>query len=125
MRRAARRWIKLLLGVMLLGLCGAAADFVWTYHGTQAPLEIYRGITYVCQRVPETPESGGLVHWVRADLNVPGVSLYITPLDPDALAQGWQFKLQYTTDAVQQQHLAAAVNGTLYASDSHWFRLTG
>ncbi len=99
--------------------------FVWRYHGPAAPTEIYRGITYGCERAPDTAESGGLVHWVCADLNVPGVSLYVTPLDPDAVSHGSEYKLKYTSTAVAEQQLAAGVNATLFASDSWLIRLPG
>jgi len=108
--------------VLSLSLLGYAA---WRYHGPTASVEIYRGIVYGCDRLPDGPESGGLVHWVRADLNEPGVRLYITPLDPDAVARGWQYRLKYVSSVVREQNLAAAVNGTLYASDSTLMRLSG
>lgn len=62
---------------------------------------------------------------IRADLNVPGVSLYVTPLDPQAVAHGQQFRLRYVSTAVRADHLAAAVNGTLFFSESTWIRLPG
>ncbi len=106
-------------------LAAAGGYLLWSYHGAKPETEIYRGIFYCCERLPDGPQSGGLVHWVRADLNVPGVSLFVTPLDPDAVSHGWQYRLQYTARAVVQQHLAAAVNGTMFASDSTLIRLPG
>jgi hypothetical protein len=102
-----------------------SAWLLWRYHGPTPAVEIFQGITYGCERLPETPQSGGLFHWVRADLNVQGVSLFITPEDPDALAQGFEYKLKHTSTAVADYHLAAAVNGTLFASDSSYIRLPG
>jgi phosphodiester glycosidase len=99
--------------------------FLWTYHGPTPPTEIYRGIVYSCRRLPEGPQSGGLLHLIRADLNVPGVSLYITPMDPLALAHGWRYRLQYVPSVVHDENLAAAVNGTLFNSDSNLIRLPG
>ncbi|MGO9639595.1 MAG: hypothetical protein ACLPSO_16850 [Terracidiphilus sp.] len=40
---------------------------------------IYRGVVYSCQTMPESDESGGLVHLIRVDLAAPGVGLYFTP----------------------------------------------
>ena len=99
--------------------------FLWTYHGPLPPTEIYRGITYSCRHLPEGPQSGGLLHMVRADLNVPGVNLYVTPMDPEALMHGRRYRLQYVSTVVREQNLAAAVNGTLFTSDSYWIRLPG
>jgi len=56
---------------------------------------------------------------------VPGVSLYTTPLDPAAQAQGFEYKLQHTSTFVSQSGLAAAVNGTLFSSASELIRLPG
>src|ERR1700733_4347235 len=74
-RLRRRRWFVVILAT--IALC-AAGRFLWTYHGPQEPTEIYHGVVYSCRRLPESPQSGGLVHLVRADLNIPGVSLYIT-----------------------------------------------
>jgi hypothetical protein len=104
---------------------GIGGRLLWEYHPPAAPVEIYQGITYGCERVPTTDESAGLVHWVRADLKVPGVQIYITPMDPGARSQGFEYKLKYTSTAVADEHLAAAVNGTLFGSDSGYIRLPG
>jgi hypothetical protein len=121
-KRGMMRWSMRFIAVFCVSIAGY---FLWQYHGPADPVEIYRGITYACERLSDTPESGGLMHWVRADLKVPGVQLYITPLDPGAKARGWEYRLKYTSTAVADEHLAAAVNGTLFASDSTWIRLSG
>jgi hypothetical protein len=120
--RTIRRAILFTLACSLL--MGGAWAF-WRYHGPAPEREIFRGITYGCERMPDTAESGGLFHWIRADLNVPGVSLYVTPLNPDAQANGWEYKLRHVSTAVSDEHLAAAVNGTLFDSDSSFIRLPG
>ena len=120
-RRAARAFLT-------LGVAAALSVFAWLgyrYHGPAAAVEIYHGITYGCDRLPDTDEGGGLVHWVRADLTVPGVHLYVTPTDPEARAAGWEYRLRHVSTTVADQHLAAAVNGTLFASRSHLIRLPG
>jgi len=119
------RWARRAAGLLLVLLAVAGGYVLFTYHGPAPTKEIYHGIFYCCEELPDGPQSGGLVHWVRADLNVPGVSIFVTPLNPDAVARGWQYRLQYTMTAVAQQHLAAAVNGTMFASDSLWFRRPG
>jgi hypothetical protein len=115
--------------IVLFGLSSAivlvGGWLLWRYHGPAPEREIFQGITYGCERLPDTAESGGLYHWVRADLNAPGVSLYVTPKDADAVARGFEYKLKHTSTAVAENHLAAAVNGTLFASDSSWVRLPG
>jgi hypothetical protein len=125
-RRVIRRTILsglIVLTVLLIVVLGSWA--LWSYHGPAPETEIFRGITYCCERVPETAESGGLCHWMRADLNVPGVSLYVTPMDDDARAHGREYKLRHVSTAVHEDHLAAAINATLFASDSTFIRLPG
>ncbi len=122
-RRGRRTRIALL--ACLTVAAGVAGWFGYRYHGPHAPVQIYRGITYGCDRLPDTDQGGGLVHWVRADLTVPGVRLYVTPLDPAAVAAGYEYRLRHVSTAVADDHLAAAVNGTLFASDSHVVRLPG
>jgi hypothetical protein len=117
-----RKWIAAIGAFFVLIAVGC---FLWTYHGPMPPTEIYLGIVYSCRRLPEGPQSGGLLHLVRADLNVPGVSLYVTPMDPEALMHGRRYRLQYVTTVVREKHLAAAVNGTLFTSDSSLIRLPG
>jgi hypothetical protein len=111
-------------------LCAAAAVVIaaclaYRYHGPAPAIEIYRGITYGCDRLPDTADGGGLVHWVRADLSVPGVHLYVTPIDPEARAGGWEYRLRHVSTTVADERLAAAVNGTLFDSDSRLARLPG
>lgn len=121
-RRPWRRWG--LPGVLLL--CLAVGGYAaWRYHGPTEPIEIYSGIIYSCERLPDGPESGGLLHLVRANLNHPEVSLYVTPLDSDAVARGSQYKLKYVSTIVREQGLAAAVNGTLFVSESGIIRMAG
>jgi hypothetical protein len=125
-RTRLRRAILIVLVIFFLVGIGTGGYAWLQYHGPTAPVEIYRGIAYSCIRLPVTNESGGLVHLVRADLTVPGVDLYITPPnDPQAVAHGRQCKLDYVSNVVRQEPLAAAVNGTLFDSDSSWIRRPG
>ena len=94
--------------------------------GPRQPAEIFAGVTYGCERLPVTQGGGGLVHWVRVDLTTPGVELYVTPLDPSAVARGWQYRLRPIEDVVEREHLAVAVNGTYFATASgSWLRFSG
>jgi hypothetical protein len=65
-------------------------------------------------------EGSGFVHWVRVDLTAPGLELYVTPKDPTAVSQGWEYRLRRVEDVVDQEHLAVAINGTLFTSNSSW-----
>ena len=82
--------------------------------------DIFQGISYGCQRLKATDEGDGLLYWVRINLTAPGIQLYVTPLDPTAVAQGWQYRLHWIQDVVRKEHLAVAVNGTMFVSDSGW-----
>ena len=112
---------------LLLALVAVWGGYlVWTYHGPTPPTRIYRGITYSCERLPSTSESGGLLHLVKVDLTAPGVRFYITPMDSEAVARGWQFRLRYVDELVRNEGLAVGVNGTLfYSDDPFWFRRSG
>src|SRR5262249_28233159 len=78
------------------------------------------GIAYGCKRLAATEEGSGLLHWVRVDLTAPGLELYVTPLDAAAVAQGWEDRLRRIGDVVDTEHLAVAINGALFLSNSGW-----
>jgi hypothetical protein len=110
------------LGVLCVLLHG---DF-WEQGHPQQPIEIFAGVTYGCERLAVTQEGGGLVHWVRVDLTAPGVELYVTPLDPAAVARGWQYRLREVEDVVARERLAVAVNATYFATEpGPWLRSSG
>ena len=88
--------------------------------GTPATREIFDGITYGCERLEPSEEGSGLVRWVRVDLTAPGIELYVTPKDPTAVSQGWQYRLRRIRSVVDREHLAVAINGTLFTSNSGW-----
>jgi hypothetical protein len=63
---------------------------------------------------------------VRVDLTAPGVELYVTPLDPAAVARGWQYRLRQIEDVVARERLAVAVNATYFATASNsWLQFSG
>jgi Phosphodiester glycosidase len=100
-------------------------DF-WEQGRPHQPVKIFAGVTYGCERLAVTQEGGGLVHWVRVDLTAPGVELYVTSLDPAAVARGWQYRLRPIEDVVEREHLAVAVNGTYFTTASgSWLRFSG
>jgi hypothetical protein len=82
--------------------------------------EIFQGVVYGCERLAPGEEGRGVIHWVRVDLNAPGIELYVTPQDPDARQQGWQYRLRWVTSVVRQEKLAVAINGALFTSNPTW-----
>jgi hypothetical protein len=97
-----------------------------TCWGRPAAVEIFHGIIYGCERLELGEEGSGVVHWVRVDLTAPGIELYVTPLDPTAVNQGWQYRLRRVLDVVYNEELAVAINGTLFTSNAGWRpRLSG
>ena len=124
-RRRARRPAAIGAAVALIAAVGVGGWLGYRYHGPSPAVEIYRGITYGCDRLPTTDQGGGLVHWVRADLAAAGVSLYVTPVDPTAVAAGWAYRLRHPSTAVARAGLAAAVNGAMFQSGSGPVRLPG
>jgi hypothetical protein len=124
-----RRLLKWIFRLLLIAVLGPALYIggwiAWTYHGPASEREIYHGLFYGCERLPEGPESGGLWHYVRADMNVPGVGIYITPRDPDAIAAGFEYKLKYVTTAVDDEKLAAAINGVRFGARNRYLQFPG
>jgi hypothetical protein len=57
---------------------------------------------------------------VSVDLAAPGIDLYVTPLDPVAAAQGWQYRLRRIGDVVHKERLAVVINGALFTSVPDW-----
>jgi hypothetical protein len=84
------------------------------------PREIFSGVTYGCERVDRAEQGYSILHWVRVELGGPGIELYVTPLDLSAVAQGSQYRLRWIENVVRDEHLAVAVNGTLFTSEHSW-----
>jgi hypothetical protein len=93
----------------------------FTCSGRPALAEIFEGITYGCKQMEPSEEARGIVHWVRINLTAPGIMPYVTSKDPTALGQGWQYRLRRVGDVVASEHLAVAINGTLFGSKSGWW----
>src|SRR5262245_1789940 len=92
-RPPGTRRLSAVLSVGLIALIFVGV--LWSLRrGPQAPSEIFQGIIYGCEELETTAEGSGLLHWVRVDLSAPGIELYITPVDPEAVAQGWEYRLR-------------------------------
>ena len=114
------------LVVLAFGLALVPTIFVWSARGSQPATEIFAGVVYGREQLSPTEEGSGLLHWARIDLTAPGIELYVTPLDPGAVAQGWQYRLSWLRSVMNREHLAVAINGTMFTSNSIGrFRLPG
>lgn len=105
------------LALVTLAALAWALHVWWTDRDPRPATEIYRGVAYGCDELTG-PNGRGLIHWVRVDLSAPGVEVFATPLDPDAVAQGWQYRTAYVGEAVERHGLAVAINGTYFARAS-------
>jgi hypothetical protein len=113
-------WVSQFFSGAFVVATGALLASGVTCWGRLAAAEIFEGISYGCQRLEPSEEGRGVVHWVRVDLTAPEVELYVTPLDPIATSQGWQYRLRRVGDVVDREHLAVAINATLFTSRSSW-----
>ena len=99
-------------------LCGGSLEGEFTCSGRPPAAEIFVGITYGCKQLEPSEEARGVVHWVRIDLTASGITPFVTSKDPTAVSQGWQYRLRRVADVVAREHLAVAINGTLFRSKS-------
>jgi hypothetical protein len=106
------------IGALLAFSIGVPLEGANTCSGRPAAAEIFEGITYGCKQLEPREEAGGVVHWVRINLTAPGITPYVTSKDPTAVSQGWQYRLRRVSDVVASEHLAVAINGTLFSSKS-------
>jgi hypothetical protein len=108
--------------ILLIGTPGAAA-WVGTYftqeHET-AQTEIYRGVFYRSYR-----DGPGMIYLIEVDLSRPGLELFLTPLAPEAVARGYQYRLDYVRNSARVEGLAVAVNGPFFSSDSYLVPMVG
>ena len=93
MAPSTHRCAKLGLAVALMAFTGADSAN-WERCAPQ-PREIFSGVTYGCERLERTEQGHGVLHWVRVELDAPGIELYVTPLDRSALEEGWQYRLRW------------------------------
>jgi phosphodiester glycosidase len=112
------RHAKLALALALALLVGA--DSIYSARCLPQPTAIFSGITYGCALLERTEEGNGILHWVRVELEAPGIELYVTPLEPSAVERGFQYRLRWIDDVVRNERLAVAVNGALFTSTPGW-----
>jgi hypothetical protein len=124
-RRRSRRWLGR-IGVAAALAAALMGGLVWFDRREPQPhTDIFRGVRYGCDRLDASDEGRGLLHWVQIDLSAPGIELFVTPLDLDAVRAGWQYRLRRTGDVLAQERLAVVINATLFTSDSGWVRWPG
>ena len=125
-----RRWLGRAIIVALLGAMVGGGSAGSDRCTQRALNKIFRGIIYGCEELAVDDEGRGAVYWVRIDLTAPGISLYVTPLDAEAVGEGWQYRLRSISDVVTSERLAVAINGTMFRSSSRsrprwWPRMAG
>jgi hypothetical protein len=121
---AKGRWAAVFLALGLAALIAGA--FLSDARGPQAATEIFQGVVYGREQLAPTDEGSGFLHWLRVDLTAPGIELYVTQLDPGAVARGWQYRLRWIREVVDRERLAVAINGMMFTSASIWkLRLPG
>jgi Phosphodiester glycosidase len=105
----------------------AAAGAAWII-GPQplGRIEIFPGVSFRSDILPVTEEGGGRVHVVITDLRAPGLQLYVTPLDPAALAKGFRYRLRRISEVTRTEQLSVVINGAMFDSQPRfWFPLPG
>jgi Phosphodiester glycosidase len=116
---------RLLIAFLAVLLVSAVCVYAWNLRRPTPPTVIFQGVTYGCVRLESNEQGNGLVHWVRVDLTAPGIELFVTPLDPEAVKLGWQYRLQRTETVLDQQALSVAINGVYFTADSGWMPKSG
>jgi hypothetical protein len=114
-----RHWRRICYCAALLAVAAVifSAYTWWSRPRPTLPTEIFRGITYTCFE-SNRPECIGLVHIVKIDLATPGIQLYLTPVDPAAARQGYQYRLDSAAAVLNRENLAVVVNGAYFSSES-------
>jgi Phosphodiester glycosidase len=119
------RWIAGL--ALLMCVAAIAAGAVWII-GPQplGRIEIFPGVSFRSDILPVTEEGGGRVHVVVTDLRAPGLQLYVTPLDPAALAKGFPYRLRRISEVTRTEQLSVVVNAAMFSSQpTFWVPLPG
>jgi hypothetical protein len=119
-----RRFVARAIVTAIVAATAYAGYSWWTRPRPMPPTEIFRGIVYSCEQI-DTDECRGLMCLVRVDLTAPGIGLYLTPLDPEAVNQGYQYRLASAADVLRREALAVVVNGTYFSAKSGLFYRTG
>jgi hypothetical protein len=109
------------IGALLAFSVGVPLEGETTCSGRPVAAEIFKGVTYGCKQLQPSEEASEVVHWVRVNLSAIGITPYVTGKDSTAVSQGWQYRLRRVGDVVAREHLAVAINGTLFRSKSSRF----
>jgi hypothetical protein len=115
-------WTAAVLAAIVVAVVGW---FLWTRPRPMPPTEVFQGVVYSCERLPKDAEGSGQAYFVQVDLTRPGIEVYLTPLDPQAVAAGWEYRLRWTPAVCSEQRLSVVVNGTLFSSAGGRLRMPG
>jgi hypothetical protein len=116
----------LVVGVLVFASVVAAGALWKGETNPLGPIEIFPGVTFRSDVLAVTEEGGGRVDVAAVDLRTPGLQLYVTPLDPVALAQGWRYRLRRISEVTRTEQLSVVINASMFGSQSpFWFRLPG
>ena len=120
-----RRWLPLIIWTpmyaIVLVLLVAGTGYVGWRINPRGPVErteIYQGVYYLCEQLPETSETSGLMHVIEVDLTAPDIELFLTPPDPQVVEDvpPWTYRLRYVWHTAYRENLAAATNATFFDS---------
>jgi len=114
------RWLGLTAIVIVGTLAFAFMLAASSCYQARAARQIFEGIVFGCDLIEPSEEGSGSLYWARIDLSAPGIELFVTPMDPVALAEGWQYRLRRVGDVVHEERLAIAINGSLFTSTPGW-----
>src|SRR6266487_2336467 len=90
---------------LLVCLVGSSQITDWSSAWTT----IFLGVRHAAESLPPGPEGRGLIHFVEVDLSNPGIELFVTPPDPQAVGEGAEYRLNYLANVVGNEHMALAI----------------
>lgn len=115
------KFFRRFLTVATICVSAACSGSAQVVLAERKPIEIFAGVRYIAEKVVAGAQGGGLVHFVQIDLSSPGIELFISPLDSQAVQSGWEYRLDYVSSVLRDQNLAVAVNASLFTSRSLGF----
>lgn len=119
------RWGARVVLVMVALIGAGVGWFFWNRPRPTAPAEIFQGVVYSCERLSPDAEGTGQGYFLDIDLTRPGFEMYATPLDSQAVAQGWEYRLRWTPTVCKEENLSVAINATLFIAENGKLRLPG